>query len=308
MMYIEHHSRRSYLKSILLGALLGLIFVPIIYFLFLVPTEKPQFINEGVIDSILATCRIDAGTGSGSGVLLDTGYILTAAHVVDRNNNEVLELNERSVIIEFFDDFGIVSSVHNGRVVCISGDERIDFAIIEIPEKIKSKIKLVEDYVRVGDKLYTVGCPKGRTPHITFGHKSTDDYGIQSRASLDSYFGGSGGGIYISNLEVVGVMRGIGVHKRIAHTTASIVVGEGDKAKLHFILGQASYFDVIPSWTEYISAYHIMNSLEDKNLLFVVIADSEELDLTYVKWALITLLQVAGVLLCVFVLRKQIFS
>jgi len=311
MRYTRFRFVPNWFKSVLIGIFIGLITTLLVYLLLLlIPKQKSPFINDDKFDPIMATCLVDNARGTGTGVLLNTGYIITAGHVVDINRDGTIDKKERNLKVIFYDDLGAIATIHSARIVYSWGAKKAknDFAILEVPENIKSKVKLIKDYVKVGEELFTIGCSKGRIPHIAYGYKSTDHYYPLKRASLDTYFGSSGGGIYIDEHKMVGIVKGVGFDRRSTPIRAHLVIGKGKKVQLHFIQGRVNYFDVVPGWTEYTTANEIINHLESKNLLQLVEVQDKEFNIVYPKYILITLLQILAVLFCVGYFRKIIFT
>jgi hypothetical protein len=298
MIRIKLRSALSLLKSIFVGIALGTLTVFAAYCIL----PKSYLINDDLIEPLKATCLIDTGNNTGTGVLLDTGYILTAGHVTNKAPKT------RLVRVKFFNALGSVSSIHTGRVVYSSFKRGIDFGIIELESGIKSQIKLSNKYTKVGAELFTIGCQKGRAPHITYGKKSLDASLVQSRGSMTGWFGGSGGGVFSSSNEIVGAMVSVGIEARMAHVHAYLGLGDEDNFQLHDVRGNARYFDVIPNWSEYVDSSFIFKDLASKNLMQLIEVPGYDWNFSYIKFLLLTLLQTSGVLICVFYLRESLLG
>jgi S1-C subfamily serine protease len=150
----------------------------------------------------------------GTGVLLNTGYILTAQHVVDSNNNGKIDGKERIVKLVFYypkykEIKGEVVLINN-KPLRLNG-KMADFAVIKPEEDIKSEIRLISrdnyELFGVGKPIFTVGRMNGDFPHLTVGNKS---YPIGEnnvdRGNLDIWHGNSGGGVYSKDTgELIGL-------------------------------------------------------------------------------------------------------
>jgi hypothetical protein len=173
--------------------------------------------------------------GSGTGVLLDTGFILTAKHVVDTNDDGFIDQWEKQVQVKFYSP---IASVHTATVVSdplTIWKYRGDFAFLAIENPPESKIRLIndEDYkqIKFGDKLFAIGRSNAELPHLTLGVRSTDTMDRLHRASLPIYYGNSGGGVFSSETgELVGI-------------AAEISLGDWDRN-----------YEVVPSWSMYVPA------------------------------------------------------
>lgn len=200
--------KRLHLANIILICVLGT--------LLLWPKIKPSKAHNTIQKSYSSVCMITTNNAAASGVLLESGYILTAAHVVDQNLNGILEENEiRQKVVFPSIDFETTATV------IISGNikESIDLAVL-VPEKeiplrgvriIQSK-----DYwdLKFGEPITTIGMQMGESPaHITDGRlisMPSDD--TLHRNSANSYFGNSGGGIFKEE-QLIGIAVAVGRDK-----------------------------------------------------------------------------------------------
>lgn len=168
-------------------------------------------------DAYNASCVISRDDGViGSGVLLDTGYVITNKHVVDEDKDGSITDDETTgLFVRFFEP---VASIHSAVIVTNSVTNwrwnlGADFAVLKIvsPDPPKSKIRLQTrkefDAVKPGRMLFCVGATDGASPpHVTFGPRSSDDDPFYARAGISAYFGNSGGGVFTSDtLELVGL-------------------------------------------------------------------------------------------------------
>jgi hypothetical protein len=165
-----------------------------------------------------STCMVSAkaaggGTSRGTGVLLSSGYVLTAAHVVDANADGKLSRNEREVTLKFHSPKLLVMK---GWVISL-GDptgktHKIDLAII-IPEiHLVSKVTLAKQPV-VGTPIFTIGHPMGAPPSVTDGRIShaTPRTG---RMTAPIFSGNSGGGVFLAGSQnCVGIVVRVSVFR-----------------------------------------------------------------------------------------------
>lgn len=190
--------------------------------------------------------------GSGTGVLLDTGFIITSKHVIDTNYDGFIDQFERVVNVQFFypEHKRVVGNVVFDPV----GSWKVnnDFAFIAIKDPPRSTVSFmkVEDYKNIlpGHRLFTVGLSFGTSPpHITRGIKSTNVRKTLDRASLSIYFGNSGGGIYS---EETGEMVGIASRVEVDYSP--------------------SKYELVPEWAEYESIASIRSVTDTYGMSFLV--------------------------------------
>ena len=164
-------------------------------------SKKNSFRNSCSIKDVVS------GQTVGSGVLLDDGFVLTAAHVVDRNDDFVCTSNEKIVELEFG------SGEKTNGVVVYAGNHSApfdDYAVIKPLESLKiNGVKLVDYQAEVGEDLYTVGSPDGRPLHISSGLESNDSF-YGRTASIPVFFGNSGGPVFNSHGDVIGIVTRVG--------------------------------------------------------------------------------------------------
>lgn len=241
-------------------------------------TVKSSIVQEQYSNAFNSTCAIHVRGGSATGILLNTGYILTARHVIDADDNNVISNEERSVRVSFIAD---ASRVHTGTVIYASAGES-DFAIVATATKPnRAGVKLISnlDYEKVlaGAKLFAIGRSMGQDPpHLTSGIRSTDNHKLRDRAALSIFFGNSGGGVFE---EEGGMLIGLANH-------------------IHIYRGI-----MVPSWAEYIPAPVIRNELRIVGLSGTV--DQWEYnsngDLLYIVIILL------GGAICVFAIFQQLY-
>lgn len=189
--------------------------------LFLWPKLKEPVNYDNINVAYDSICMITSGTGENrfiaSGVLLESGYVLTAAHVVDRNFNNKIDDNERFITVKFpaLGDKEI-------QAEAIASDDvlELDLAILNPQEEIDLPgVRLMsnEDYwnIKIGTPLYTIGMGNGEYPgNITDGRMiEMDRHSNAHRNSANSYFGNSGGGVFVDE-ELVGIAVAVGMGRQ----------------------------------------------------------------------------------------------
>lgn len=163
-------------------------------------SPKSEKISPDIRDAYNATCKVQNLFGSGTGVLLDTGYIVTAAHVVDIDKNGVLDEIEATGNWVDFD-----SQVQSAEVIVFGKwreQDQLDIAILKIANPPPSKISLAThgdyDKYKYGEKIYTIGATNGDMMRVTDGRLDNlfKPEEAVDRATCDVYMGNSGGGIF----------------------------------------------------------------------------------------------------------------
>lgn len=163
----------------------------------------------------------------GSGVILDTGYVLTNMHVVDVNRDGVISDAEKDVVLKLYNGEDV-----DATVVRYGAFELPDIAILYAKgKKLKSSARLATEKdlkrMRFGDPVFGVGFPASEFPsHIVSGVLSLSQSDF-IRTSTPIYFGNSGGGLFLASNNLL-----IGINTRVRVDRGTIV----------------------PSWSESVSA------------------------------------------------------
>lgn len=141
--------------------------------------------------------------GSGSGMIVDDGLILTAGHVIEDANNVFIEFDD-GVIIES-SEFFIIETVDAGLIIIGTGD--------------RLSVLFGDDVdVRVGNVIFTIGSPFGENNSVAVGVFSAHNRDIQDerlhQLDLVTNPGMSGCPVFNSYGSVIGMItrggRGIG--------------------------------------------------------------------------------------------------
>ena len=258
---MRHVSRVLNVCSLVFLLLLGTLFGIFTYFS--ASTYVGGIQKKSMKDSLRATCVVRTRGGVGTGILLDTGYVITAGHVVASDGSREISLGERYVYLDFHES----KDTFVGRVLYYSYEP--DIAIIEMLNydgEIKGvKIGLFDGLA--GDRIYTIGAVRGDAPMISDGYIS---YGFRSRSRASCFVtgGSSGGGIFNENNELIGVVTSVGI-KRVRDKLSIRVPIPGDEGKTIVVRGTvyAHRVEEIGRMCLYVSGDHITQTLEKKGLL-----------------------------------------
>ena len=144
--------------------------------------------------------------GLGSGVFIEGGLILTAAHVVQTAN---------VVLVKFYDG-------HESFAHVAASSVQADVALLEledVPEEVAPARLGDSDKVEVGEQIFVVGAPYGLSYTLTVGHisgrvapwtitnKLTDVEYLQTDAAINE--GNSGGPMFNMDGEIIGIVSSI---------------------------------------------------------------------------------------------------
>ncbi len=283
-------------------------FFPLLFLLAVliaISTVQPTISTEEaqVVNSFNAACRVDSDAhGFGTGTLLPTGHVLTAAHVVDANGDGVLSKRERGVTVQFKD-----GDSYKAKVLYLG---KADFAILELKDGFRKRNNVVASKrkARLGEKVYTIGSIRGHRLHISSGHISLPEMG-KSRASCYISKGNSGGAIINEEGENLGIVVAVGIRRQFDFMSFPIPATRGF----------TTVITQIPSTVElnilclYLSMEEMREELTDKNFEFLLdVPPSPSLqdyltDPFNIEVALTTL-EIYILLLLVIYVRKHLFS
>ena len=206
--------------------IIGLILSSIVTFL-ATPFAAPSLIHRESEDdmrtSFESTCVVESkeGGGMGSGTMLNTGYILTAAHVIDIDMDGLLESDQRTRTVVFF------GNQYKASLAYI--DTENDFAFLKPLERIPVKgVSVSKDGHALGDKVYAIGATGGHPLNISPGLILSPGMSGSPRASCYVSVGNSGGGIFDSKKEVLGVVSMVGIIHR-SGTVSMMVPVQGER-------------------------------------------------------------------------------
>lgn len=186
--------------------------------LILWPDIKLPIRHRSVNTAYSSICAITTGNLSASGVLLESGYVLTAAHVVDHNMNGKIESSEKFFNINF-------PTLNNYKVqaeVVLTSDDpnKLDIAVLKTLKKIPLKgVSLISEdlywRIKIGQPLFAIGMLNGRSPgNITDGRmidmSPPATHPFKHRNSANSYYGCSGGGVFVGD-KLIGISSAVGL-------------------------------------------------------------------------------------------------
>lgn len=156
------------------------------------------------IEKLKKSCvMVQTDKGSGSGVVIDYGKVLTCHHVMEGQHINRVTWNDGKQE----DNLSIVKDV-----------ESVDAAVLKSKNKDIKPVKIGDsDELKVGDKVYVVSCPKGKMNVVSEGRVITNkeivlnfDSGkvpvIYSDVKVD--LGSSGGAVLSSSGELIGMIEG----------------------------------------------------------------------------------------------------
>jgi len=286
--------------SIALMFILGVVLGALVCVQLLSPEEEESKIHPEMREAYNATCRVQSRRSKGSGVLLNTGYILTARHCVDDDMDGKITPDERTVQIEFYGDTAEVSTA---TVTAIGSNA--DFALLKPEKNIRSNIPFAKEVPDIGEKICTIGLMAGETPHITSGFISTPTDSKLSKTSCYISFGNSGGGLFDDTNRVVGVVNAI----RMQPVRGRLHIYIPSNGHLMSVHGSTRHMDELNCMAFYVPIDTIREELMAKNLL--VLVDGPPKQPFWGPWEVglaTTLLQVFLIGLFIGVFRKYIFS
>lgn len=216
----------------------------------------------------------------GTGVYLDTGYVITAAHIVDWNVDGTVTPKEmkQKIYVRFYGDS--VAKIHTATVVR-AGEWRLvpkeDVAILKITDPPKNKgVSLASNKeirrLLIGEEIFTFGRTKGSNMHLSLGVVSTS-HREKLRITANAYFGNSGGGVFRKdNQKLIGLVTGIVGHNRTSRSKI-VIPRFNDKGKVvGLMVGNVftRYKYFIPGWTGCVSAKDIRVFAMNNGLRYTV--------------------------------------
>lgn len=235
-------------------------------------------------DAFEAACTmLINGKENASGVLLNTGYVISAAHIFDINNNGVIDedemKNELGVRV-----FGDKTKRDYKAFIIASGDNYVknkteDVVILQlIGENLpRSNVRLATDSeladMKVGDGVFTVGRADSDTQHLTVGVLSTKPKNGRMRMTAEIIFGNSGGGVYSSDTQrLIGIATNLRAREETLFTTVSIPHLDSGGQLLGWITCPVyiRHMDPVGSWGEFVSSKTIRSVIQREGVYRVL--------------------------------------
>lgn len=192
--------------------------------------DKHLSLNKKTFDFSRATsntCKIDTPISSGSGIILPSGNVLTAKHVLDHDEDGLISESERHVLV-YANDYFYPSQVLWPTTASVTS---MDIAIIHTPYKgIHSSLSFENEHA--GAPLYSIGHPLASDkPHIYFGIQSYGERKNLQRASMPIEVGASGSAVFNANCEIVGMVVEARVNDGVISQSWSEYISMGDIKK-----------------------------------------------------------------------------
>jgi hypothetical protein len=246
------------LKIFLTGLILSILVT-----LIAAPLSVPQAreFDDGVTKSFSSSCLIDrhGNDGLGSGVLLDTGYILTAAHVVDGDMDGILEKGQRTRTVEMFGE------EYEVTVAYISS--KGDFAFLKPTKPIPHRGATVsKQQHRLGDKAYTIGATEGHPLNISPGFVLTPGASGHPRVSCYISVGNSGGGIFDSKDEVMGIVSMVGITQSMTSVSFRMPLFDNGHYRVVTVTGSSIVREKVKNNCLFVSSDRIRSELKKRSI------------------------------------------
>jgi S1-C subfamily serine protease len=160
-----------------------LIVVLIMLFYFVASANAPVTnVLPLATEMLKSIVQVSTDKAVGSGIIIDSQHILTAAHVVCGSNIATIKLFDSKVILL--------------QATIVRRDEKLDLALLKIKGQLKNQVELYRKKYKLNLLCYAVGCPLGERTIVTKGHVC--DIGpIYILATANIIAGNSGGALFI---------------------------------------------------------------------------------------------------------------
>jgi len=204
---------------------------------------NPRFAEE-IMQSLIAVRLEMGGPVIGSGILVDidgSPYMMTALHVVDHMIRQGVPVIEVACRVDTYTETEDCANINIGGEFSdqIMTNRSLDAALVPLsrfPEGSTPAREVITDYkFRIGQRVWVIGCPLGNPNIVTRGIVSGRVHGNPPRLFTDSdtWFGGSGGGVFLATGEFVGF-----IHSMVgSRTPGGAEVAEG-----------LNVFSPLPGW------------------------------------------------------------
>lgn len=177
------------------------------------PDMLPPTTHASVRNTYDNVCAVTTGDSIASGVLLESGYILTAGHVADNNGNGMLDEDEKLLTVTF----NQIDLEVQAEVLAVGSLwANLDIAILKPEQEIPLRgVRLMSDEeywsLTVGTPVSAIGMTNGVSPaNITDGRITIlDPDRTMHWSSAPIWFGNSGGGMFAGE-ELAGITVAVG--------------------------------------------------------------------------------------------------
>lgn len=224
-------------------------------------------VHPNIDTSYQSIAYLETETMVCSGVLLKSGYVLTASHCIDRNHNGIVDDDEKFMEVGFTDNNG-VTFITTATVVAINYLQRfgdLDLAVLKLEEQppIEGVELLTTDeynQLMIGTEVLIMGMTNGEKPaNITKGLITAMDDPHNHRSSAAVYLGNSGGGVFIVNKKLIGIMSKVGVDQALLR----LPIFNGETISGSF---RISYTRYLSNVSRYVPAPAIRAFIENEGL------------------------------------------
>lgn len=149
-------------------------------------------------------------TMRGTGVHLHDGFLVTARHVVERDEEGRRVVPKQITIM--------TTDLEEATATLVGGSAFLDAVIYRIPEELATRLPVTPFSAAdaaPGGTVYTVGYPMGWGPAMTFGHIGNPNTFLPTaetrllQLDLGACSGNSGGGVFNEAGELLGIMHAI---------------------------------------------------------------------------------------------------
>lgn len=148
----------------------------------------------------------------GTGVHLRDGYIVTARHAAEKHTPSTGTVIPKHIRI-------LTGDLHELPADLVGESAFMDVVIYRVAEPHRSKLQIQTRFATgeaiAGTEIFTVGYPLGWGPTMAFGRLGNTNTFLQTvdtrllQADLSACSGNSGGGLFNSQGEIVGIMHAI---------------------------------------------------------------------------------------------------
>ncbi len=149
-------------------------------------------------------------TMRGTGVHLHDGFVVTARHVVERDEEGRRVVPKQITIM--------TSELEEATATLVGGSAFLDAVVFRIPEELASRLPVTTFAAAgaaPGAPVYTIGYPMGWGPAMMFGHIGNPNTFLPTaetrlvQLDLAACSGNSGGGVFNGAGELLGIMHAI---------------------------------------------------------------------------------------------------